>query len=78
MSGSVPSYHVNLSSPQVFSHTAIGGKCLLNSFLNDGWLFLSTSADLSCFSNSLSKSCNVSNDQDNLQRTKSREELKMH
>lgn len=75
---SVPSYHVNLSSPQVFSHTAIGGKCLLNSFSNDGWLFLSTSADLSCFSNSLSKSYNVSNDRDNLQRTKSIEEIKMH
>lgn len=59
-----------------FSHTVPwGGKCLLNSFPNVGWLFLSTSADLSCFSNSLS---NISNDRDNLQRTKSREEIKMH
>lgn len=54
------------------------GKMFAHSFSNDGWLFMSTSADLSYFSNSLSKSCNVSNDRDNLQRTKSREEIKMH
>lgn len=60
-----------------FLEHCLRGK-MLNSFSNDEWLFLSTSADLSCFSNSLSKNCNVSNDRDNLQRTKSREEIKMH